>query len=331
MYRETVERRKEVKRTVLKSLPLILLSAGLLGPTWSCSGNGGAGSFEADSASVSETSQPADVLPADNPVADRAAVDRNVGPGPDSSDQAASPPEPSPDLADDSSFPLQEVLVDMEFSGDAAVDQKSWGWQTEWGVVTGSCGELSGELDASESSFLVNEYQFADGENFDPGLLYEGARKRYDEPNAGGSSKCSEVMSLQLLHECEGAQLHKTEMEVSYEQEGKITDFVVLIEGEKVGVSVTRAYLGPTATDYTVEDAKSLLEKKLAGINESTANVSAEDEWGKQILHIWTLQSTWVSPLEEAYDGLDGDLKSDTIVLVTVEVNSTFVVEDGCE
>ena len=49
-----------------------------------------------------------------------------------------------------------------------------------------------------------------------------------------------------------------------------------------------------------LRDAKSLLEKKLGGILESTANVSPEDAWTKQILHIWTLQPSWTNTVQAA-------------------------------
>ncbi len=320
-----------MKYPVFRNLPVLLFAVGLLGQAWGCGDDGSGEQPAPDITSTVETSLPADIHTADASASDQLPEDQNTGPQPDSSDQTTPLPEVVLDTAEDSSSPLQEVLVDIDFGGDVAVDQKSWGWETEWGLITGTCGEISGELNDPEPSFWTNEYQFADGENFDPELLYEGARKRFDEPNAGGSSKCSEVMSLQLLHECEGAVLYKSEMDVTYVEEGKITDFVVLIADEKVGVSVTRAYLGPTVNYYSLDDAKILLEKKLDGINESSLNVSPEDKWSKQILHIWTLQPDWVSPLEQAFDELDSELKADTVVLVTVESNSAFVVEDSCE
>ena len=202
---------------------------------------------------------------------------------------------------------------------------------TDWGVVTDSCGELTGELDSQDPSFLTNTYTFDPADAFNTTLLFEGALTRYNSENAGGSSLCSEVMSLQVLHECEGADLYKMETEVTYDVEGKITDYIALIDGDKVGVSVTRAYKGPSNTDYTAQDATDLLEKKLAGINESTQNVSAEDAWVKQVLHIWTLQPDWVDVLEGAYSDLAAELKADTIVLVTVEVNSDYIVTDTCK
>lgn len=205
------------------------------------------------------------------------------------------------------------------------------GTQGVMGMISGSCGELADLLESEESTFLTNSYFSADPDEFYPQLLMAGAKKRFDEPNAGGSSKCSEVMSLQLLHDCEGALLYKTETEVDYVSEGKMTDYVVTIGEDKVGVSVTRAYKGPNIDVYTAEDALTLLEKKLQGINESSANVHPDDAWVKQVLHVWTLHEEWVEILEVAYAQVAPEVRSNSVVLVTVENNSSYIVMDSCD
>ena len=136
---------------------------------------------------------------------------------------------------------------------------------------------------------------------------------------------------MQLLAECAGAKVFKTETEIRYRKKGSITDWEAMIDGKKVGVSVTRAYKGPMNMQYTAQDADTLLKKKLAGINESTQNVRPADKWVKQVLHVWTVQPTWVPLLEDAWKALDAKLKADTVVLITVEKNSEFVVADTCD
>ncbi len=203
--------------------------------------------------------------------------------------------------------------------------------QKPLGQVTGACtGDIAQAVAADDAAFLTNTYTFDEAPAFDSTLLSPGALKRYEGENSGGSSLCSEVMSIQLLNECEGATLYKTEKEVLYTTEGKITDFIILLDGDKVGVSVTRAYKGPMGDTYTATDAEELLTKKLQGIVESTANVAPEDAWVKQILHVWTLKPDWVPILETAYEGIDDALKADTVVLVTVEANATWIVPDDC-
>jgi len=96
-------------------------------------------------------------------------------------------------------------------------------------------------------------------------------------------------------------------------------------------VSVTRAYKGPVIKTYTEADAKTLLEKKLAGINESTANVSAADKWAKQYLHIWTLHAAWAETVLQAWKKLPDALKADTVIVVTVEQGTELIVPDKCD
>lgn len=262
----------------------------------------------------------------------------------DSTDAGA----PEPDVALDTTA-LDIVVEDITALEVAALDlfeaaggaDLSWpdlefadlpgGTQGALGTVTGSCGELAGLMGSEDSAFLTNSYFSADPEQFYPQLLTSGAKKRFDEPNAGGSSKCSEVMSMQLLHDCDGALLYKTETEVDYVSEGKMTDYVAIIGEDKVGVSVTRAYKGPNIDVYTAEDALSLLNKKLQGINESSANVHPDDAWVKQVLHVWTLHHQWAEILEGAYAEVAPEVKSNTVVLVTVENNSSYIVTDSCE
>ncbi len=201
-----------------------------------------------------------------------------------------------------------------------------------WGPISGAaCGGLTAALESPQPSFHTTTWDIQ-VDAFDPALLVSpGPKQRFEEPNAGGSSKCSEIFSMTWLIACEGAQFYKLETEISYDVSGAITDFEVIIGGDKIGVSVTRAYLGPFNMSYTADDADTLLTNKLSGVNESTANVSANDAWTKQILHIWTLQPEWVPILESAWQGLEASLKSDTVVLVTVEAGSEFVVTDACD
>jgi hypothetical protein len=138
-------------------------------------------------------------------------------------------------------------------------------------------------------------------------------------------------MSMQLLIDCEGGSVLKTETEVSYDVEGKKTDYIASVGGLKAGVSVTRAYLGPVVDVYTLEDATNLLEKKLAGSQEALANVSSADQWDRSILHIWTLHADWAQTVATAWEALDVSLKQGTLVLLTVEEGGDLIVTDSCD
>ena len=149
--------------------------------------------------------------------------------------------------------------------------------------------------------------------------LSTGAKRMFTCPNAGGSSEKSEILSFELLQRCFGADLQKTEMEVQYCPEGgAITDYTCTMFSTKLGVSVTRAmkYRG----DFTVEDAAKLLNKKLNGVLTSTRNTM--EKWSKQILHVWATSLAVSVLIAEAYHQLPKNLKSNTVVLVTVTENN---------
>ena len=152
--------------------------------------------------------------------------------------------------------------------------------------------------------------------------LSSGAKRMSTCPNAGGSSEKSEILSFELLKRCFGADLIKTEMEVNYfPAGGSITDYTCTMFSTKLGVSVTRAfnYRG----DFTMEDAARLLAKKLNGVLTSSKNTV--EKWDKQILHVWVASLAVSILLAEAYIQIPMDLKSNTVVLVTVAPNNDEV------
>lgn len=145
--------------------------------------------------------------------------------------------------------------------------------------------------------------------------LSYGAKKLLNTPNAGGSSIISEALSLEFISRSFGAQLLKTEMEVSYwPTGGSITDYVAKIYDRVIGVSVTRAmkYDG----NFSIDDAIRLLKKKLCGVIQSTAN--NQEGWLKQILHIWATSTETANCVLRAWNLLDDSFRSDTVVLVTI-------------
>lgn len=146
--------------------------------------------------------------------------------------------------------------------------------------------------------------------------LSDGARRCVDTPNAGGTSEWSEAVSFELLHHVYGAQLLRTEMEIEYRCGSKITDYSIMLNGQHLGVSVTRAMAYNTV--FTLAEAHRLLDKKLAGVIASTRGVIKQHRWSRQILHVIAQHADYVPLLEQAYHALDDTLKHDTIVLITV-------------
>ncbi len=178
-------------------------------------------------------------------------------------------------------------------------------------------------------SLVEDGLTFAAGERYDRALLSPGGQRLYDTPNAGGSSAESEVFSYEVLHRCEDAALVATETEVMYAPPddagaNSITDLVVSIGGERVGVSVTRAYR-PLPMVLTEAGARDLLVGKLAGINRSSVRVLPAQRWVKQILHVFAVDAAAGQAVARAWARLDAATRADTIVLVTVTRGGGFI------
>lgn len=188
-----------------------------------------------------------------------------------------------------------------------------------FGTITGECGPIDpSELSSGMPFVFRNTIDFG-STPFDYALLSDGGKKVWDDGNLGGSSLESEVISYEVLYRCELATLLKTESEVIYQDPaGKKTDLLVDLDDLSVGVSVTRAVGFPQDGPYTVQDATTILTKKLGDIPLSTANVSVGDAWVKQILHVIAYGPGHADALEQAYAQLDPSLTGDTILLITV-------------
>jgi hypothetical protein len=212
-----------------------------------------------------------------------------------------------------------------EFDGGAGPDSgktDAGATATGFGSISGECGIIDATvLGNSEPRLLQNAIDFAD-DPYDPAdydLLTAGGQEIIDDGNAGGSSLYSEVFAYEVLSRCEGAALLKTETEVVYnDPQGKITDLLIELDGVKLGVSVTRAVGFPREDPYTVEDATNILEDKLQGVLDSTANVATQDQWQRQILHVIAYAAQHAESLQMAFTQIDSSLKSDTIIWVTV-------------
>lgn len=217
---------------------------------------------------------------------------------------------------------VEDTAVEPDTADDTAADGSGAATLplTGFGTITGSCGVIDAQLLSPDPSIIVNAIDFGSDPWDNPadlGLLTSGGQEMVADGNAGGSSLESEIFSLEVLIRCEGATLVKTETEVVYDVSGSITDILVEIDGMKVGVSVTRAVGFPRDAAYTEATASALLTRKLEGIQESTANVSAGDRWVKQILHVIAYADQHVVAMEAAFEALEPSVKADTILWVT--------------
>jgi hypothetical protein len=189
-----------------------------------------------------------------------------------------------------------------------------------FGTLSGMCGVIAeSDLTSSTASVIRDRFTFerAYVDPDDRPLLTAGGRKLAETPNAGGSSGLSEVFAFEQLDRCEQATLLKTETEIVYDVQGKITDLEIMLDGHKIGVSVVRAVTFPFGSPYTADAATAVLNKKLEGIAESTANVSDADRWTKQFLAVLAWDDQAADVIVETWDGLDAGLKGDTILVVT--------------
>lgn len=205
------------------------------------------------------------------------------------------------------------AAVDAGMTADAGIADG-------FGDLMGPCAGLDVELTEMAPSFFANTLDF--GVNgYDASELMEltsGAQEIISDGNAGGNSLMSEVFAFEVLSRCEGATLLKTETEVTYiNPMGKITDLLVDIDGQKIGVSVTRALAFPFDDPYTVAQADVILRQKLQGVLDSSANVAEADRWHKQILSVIAYSPMHVESLRTAWNALEDEVRADTIVYVT--------------
>ena len=200
-------------------------------------------------------------------------------------------------------------------SGTQSTDTGAW---AEFGSISGDCGVLTAENLSDDSPWaFANTINFGALE-FHEWRISEEAEYILEADNAGGSSLYSEIYAFEVLRRCEDAGLIKTETEVVYTvSDGSITDMLLEIDGYKIGVSVTRAYGWPPEDPYTEEMALTLLEKKLEGIIESSLNVSPEDAWEKQVLHVIAYTPDHANTIIETFGNLESSIKTDTVLFVT--------------
>ena len=206
-------------------------------------------------------------------------------------------------------------------------------------VIAGECGVLDTELSDALPHWVQSSSTFASGFMRSEAMrLSAGAQTILSEGTAGGSSGYSEAFAFEVLHRCEGAALVATETMIRYSvpMPGAITDILVEIGGERIGVSVTRAVtvtgMCMRADTFSAAAATDLLTRKLEGINESSMLVAPEDAWTKQILFVYADTEAHASELMSAWSTLDDALRADTILYVSVSESADAFIyfEDRC-
>ena len=187
-------------------------------------------------------------------------------------------------------------------------------------TLSGMCGVLNDPELTGATPLLVKDAMTFSRRYNDPEdrpLLTPGGQSIASVPNAGGSSLLSEVFAFEQLSRCEMAGFLKTETQIVYDTVGKITDILVTVDGHKIGVSVVRAVQFPFGQPYTLQNATTIIQRKLEDIQESSMNVSAQDKWVKQILAVIAYDDQHVDTVEAAWAALAPSVKADTVLVVT--------------
>lgn len=189
-----------------------------------------------------------------------------------------------------------------------------------YGEITGPCGVLD-DQDWNDPDPQMIRNAIAFDVAWDEDLLSPDGQEVISDGNLNPGSLASEAIAMEVLYRCELADLIATEAEVAYENaDGKKTDLVVTIDARRIGVSVTRAVGFPRDATWTVGQAETLLDDKLADIPLSTENVVDTDAWERQILFVAAYSAQHADSLEAAWAGtnVSASTRGDTIVIVTV-------------
>lgn len=125
--------------------------------------------------------------------------------------------------------------------------------------------------------------------------------------NAGGHSQLSEMLSIHYFETLYSADRFLFEMEVEYWIDYKMIDFSCQIQGERYGISVTRAMGFPNADAFTDHQAENLLNKKLYGLIVARNAVIKEQRFFRSILHVWCQSEGIAQKIRQAYQNLNQD------------------------
>lgn len=190
------------------------------------------------------------------------------------------------------------------------------------GTLSGQCGVMnSAVITASTPSLFRNALDFL-GDAYDASdftRLSADAQTILGSPTPTTSAVLARAFAFEVLRRCEGARLLKSAEEIQYvDAGGKKAHMLIDIGGRWVGVTSTRAVGYPLDSPFSVDQARTLLERSLSDVLLANQNVAATDRWTKQVLHVFAYGQDHAASLEAAYIGLDATLKANTILLITV-------------
>lgn len=200
------------------------------------------------------------------------------------------------------------------------------------GDAAGECGKLKGLVASATWALVEVPIAFAMSDKYERARLSPGGQRIFDAPNAGGSSKESEVMTFEILHHCDAASLVKTETEIKYGPPpdggaATITDMIVTIGGAKLGVNPKRVFK-PEPLTMTDAEVRDQLVKNFESLRASSARVLPEDKWTKQVLHLWVPNATYYDAVKRVLPMIDDATKGNTLILLTRSTGGGFLYCD---
>ena len=185
-------------------------------------------------------------------------------------------------------------------------------------MSTEECLLLEAFLTSSDLGLLIHaDIQMRTSWNDVAPTMCLDAAQMLTTPNAGGASRISESLAMDVLARTLSAKLTQSEVTLRYwPTVGPITDFSVeLHNGAALGVSVTRACGTAGRAPWDSDAAARLLRKKLGGVLESTRRC-LNGGFAKQLLFVWSRGAAVAAEVERAYSELPPELRANTVVLV---------------
>jgi len=191
------------------------------------------------------------------------------------------------------------------------IDDTGWEDRLALGALSGDCPLLTEVWGNTDPQLLETALSLDAG--FDESLLSEDGATVWEAGTLGGSSGESEVVSMEVLFGCDGAELLATEADIPYTGDGKKGDLYVQIHGHPVLVSVTRAFHYPDPdAGIDVDRAIDLLQDKVDGVEEAASLLDGDAD--RVALHVLAYGDNDLSSLQAAWPSVDA---GEVLVLIT--------------
>ena len=148
--------------------------------------------------------------------------------------------------------------------------------------------------------------------------LSEEAKLTLNVDNAGGGSEISEALSVEYMVKFFRGSQVIPEMQVEYWIDYKMIDYIIKINQELIGVSVTRAMGFPNPESFTEFTAQKLIQKKFYGLVIARNSTVEKHSFYRAVLHIWCQTQLIADLVMAAYHQLPASDLEEVIVICSV-------------